>query len=196
MSVAVRLTDDIDVGRGSTIVRTAEPADRREPLRGAALLDVRAAADASAGATSSSTRRARRWSAASTCATASTSRRLHRDEERRRRSSSTTSRACTCELSAPLVFDSYRRNRVDRQPDRDRRGDQRNGRRRRDPRHRGRGGPRTRKTERSPNVRWQGTRDDARAALERARATAARRCGSRGCPAPASRRSPRPSRSA
>ena len=60
--------------------------------------------------------------------------------ERRRRSSSTTSARVHLELSSPLVFDSYRRNRVTGQPDRDRRGDQRNGRRRRDPRHRGRGG--------------------------------------------------------
>ncbi len=44
MSVALRLSDDIDVGRGSHDRAHAEPADGLQQLRGAALLDVRAAA--------------------------------------------------------------------------------------------------------------------------------------------------------
>ncbi len=46
MSVALRLADDIDVGRGSTIVRTQNQPTVADQLRVPAVLDVRAAARA------------------------------------------------------------------------------------------------------------------------------------------------------
>ena len=62
------------------------------------------------------------------------------------------------QLSSPLVFDSYRRNRVtgsliviDEATNETVAAG-------RDPRHRGRGGRASAKSERSPNVRWQGSR--------------------------------------
>ncbi len=89
----------------------AEPADRLQPLRVPAVLDVRAAAAARAGAIWSSTPRAPRWSARSTFATASTSRRLRRDASATTLGLNDLARV-HMELSSPLVFDSYRRNRV------------------------------------------------------------------------------------
>ena len=101
------------------------------------------------------------------------------------------------ELSSPLVFDSYRRNRVtgslivideatnetvaagvilDTEVEEAR-------------------ARRTARRERSPNVRWQGSRMTRERRWRRS-GTAARRCGSRACRARASRRSRRPSRSA
>ncbi len=100
------------------------------------------------------------------------------------------------ELSSPLVFDSYRRNRItgslivideatndtvaagvilDTEVDI---------------------GESEPKSERSPNVRWQGTRTTRERALEVARARRGDAAGSPAFPAPASRLWPPPSRSA
>ena len=75
------------------------------------MLDVRAAAAAAVAATSSSTRPARRWSAASTCATGSTSRLCAATKSVHTLELNDLARV-HLELSSPLVFDSYRRNRV------------------------------------------------------------------------------------
>ncbi len=152
----LRLADDIDVGRGSTIVRPQnqptvassfeallcwmseqplEPQRRyivkhttRTALVGG--IDVRYRIDVET---------------------------LHRDESAATLELNDLGRV-QLELSAPLVFDSYRRNRttgslivIDEATNETvaRRGD---------PRHRGRRRGRGPKTERSPNVRWQGTR--------------------------------------
>ena len=111
MSVALRLADDIDVGRGQHDRAHAEPADGLQQLRVPAVLDVRAAAEPAPALSGQAhdahgdARRGRRPLPD-----------RRRDpaprRERHARWSSTTSRACTCELSSPLVFDSYRRNRV------------------------------------------------------------------------------------
>ena len=83
---------------------------------------------------------------------------LHRDGTRRTLELNDLGRV-HLQLTAPLVFDSYRRNRVtgslividEASNETVARG--------RDPRHRGRGrgGRRRAASERSPNVRWQGT---------------------------------------
>ena len=159
MSVALRLADDIDVGRGSTIVRTQNQPTVSEQLRVPAVLDVRAAAEPAAGATWSSTRRARATVGEVDVRYRIDVETLHRDESADDAGAQRPRRACTCELSSPLVFDSYRRNRVtgslividEATNDTVAAG--------RDPRHRGRGrGGRRAKSERSPNVRWQGSR--------------------------------------
>ena len=88
-----------------------EPADGLQQLRGACSAGCPSSRWIATGATRSSTPRARRWSEGSTSATGSTSR------------ACTATRAATTlelndlgrvrlELSAPLVFDSYRRNRT------------------------------------------------------------------------------------
>ena len=138
MSVAVRLADDIDVGRGSTIVRTHNQptvANRFEallcwmseqPLDRAPALP-RQAHDAHGDG-----------------------RRRRRALPHRRRDACTATRARRRSQLNDLARVHLRAERAarvrllpaqprDGQPDRDRRGDQRNGRRRRDPRHRGRG---------------------------------------------------------
>ncbi len=111
MSVALRLTDDIDVGRGSTIVRTQNQptvANRFE-----ALVCWMSEQPLSPG---------RRYLVKHTTRTAMVGRDRRplpdrcRDAapriRRRRRSSSTTWPASTWSSRTPLVFDSYRRNRV------------------------------------------------------------------------------------
>ena len=193
MSVAIRLADDIDVGPRLDDRAPAEPADGREPLRGAALLDVRAAAGEApplprqahdAHGDGRGDRRAlpdRRRDAAPR------RRRGHTRAQRPRPRADGAERAARVRLLPPQPHDWF--------PDRDRPGDERNGRGRRDPRHRGR--PRIGAEERAqPERALAGHADDARTALELARAPRARRCGSRGCRAPASRRWRLPSRSA
>ena len=90
----------------------AEPADGLQQLRVPAVLDVRAAARA----------RSRRYLVKHTTRTAMVGgvdvryridvETLHRDESADDARAERPRRACTCELSSPLVFDSYRRNRV------------------------------------------------------------------------------------
>src|SRR5207302_11329732 len=156
MSVALRLEDDVDVSRGSTIVRAHNQptvSNRFESLlcwMSERPLDTR-----------------RRYLVKHTTRTVMLGaidvryridvEELHRDERATTLELNDLGRV-HMELSAPLVFDSYRRNRVTgsvivideasnetvaagvildtevREPDRDT------------------------KTERSPNVRWQGTR--------------------------------------
>ena len=159
MSVALRLTDDIDVGRGSTIVRTHnQPTVSRQfecllcwmseqPLDG--------------------NRRYRVKHSASTAVVGGVDVRYRIDVESLHRDESATTLALNdlgrvhLELSSPLVFDSYRRNRatgslivideasnetvaagviLDTEVESD--GD----------------GQAAVKSERSPNVRWQGSR--------------------------------------
>ncbi len=159
MSVALRLTDDIDVGRGSTIVRTHnQPTVSRQfecllcwmseqPLDG--------------------NRRYRVKHSASTAVVGGVDVRYRIDVESLHRDESATTLALNdlgrvhMELSSPLVFDSYRRNRatgslivideasnetvaagviLDTEVESD--GD----------------GQAAVKSERSPNVRWQGSR--------------------------------------
>ena len=194
MSVALRLADDIDVGRGSTIVRTQNQptvSNRFEALLCWMSEQPAGPPPALPGQAHDAHGDGRRRS---TSATASTSRRC-----------TATRRATTLELndlgrvhlelSSPLVFDSYRRNRltgslivIDEATNEtvaagvilDTEVDELADRRRR--------------RERSPNVRWQGSRMTRERRWRRS-GTAARRCGSRACPARASRRSPRRSRS-
>ncbi len=198
MSVALRLSDDIDVGRGSTIVRT-----QNQPTvssRFECLLCWMSEEPLSPR---------RRYLVKHTTRTAMVGKvdvRYRIDVETLRRDESATTLELNdlarvhMELSSPLVFDSYRRNRVtgslividEASNDTVAAG--------RDPRHRGRGlrATRTRRDQdrAQPERALAGDADDPRAALAVARATAARRCGSRGCRAPASRRSRRRSRSA
>ena len=174
MSVAVRLTDDIDVGRGSTIVRTHNQptvANRFE-----ALLCWMSEQPLQPG---------RRYLVKHTTRTAMVGKvevryridveSLHRDEQATSLGLNDLARV-HLELSSPLVFDSYRRNRVtgsliiideatndtvaagvilDTEVE-DQQSPARSG------------------SERSPNVRWQGTRmtrQRRREALGRAGAT-------------------------
>jgi bifunctional enzyme CysN/CysC len=110
MSVAVRLTDDIDVGRGSTIVRTQNQpsvANRFEAL--VCWMSERPL------------QRGRRYLVKHTTRTAMVGKvdiryridieSLHRDEDVQTLELNDLARVHV-ELSAPLVFDSYRRNRV------------------------------------------------------------------------------------
>ncbi len=123
---------------------------------------------------------------------------LHRDESATTLELNDLGRV-RMELSSPLVFDSYRRNRItgsliviDEATNETVGGGG-------DPRHRAEvedAPAAERKTERSPNVRWQRSTHDARASAGRRSGTPARRSGSRGCRPPASRRSRAPSRSA
>jgi bifunctional enzyme CysN/CysC len=110
MSVAVRLTDDIDVGRGSTIVRTQNQpsvANRFEALV--------------CWMSEQPLQRGRRYLVKHTTRTAMVGKvdiryridieSLHRDEDVQTLELNDLARVHV-ELSAPLVFDSYRRNRV------------------------------------------------------------------------------------
>ena len=107
---APRATTSTSGAAARSCARTTSRRSRQ--LRVPALLDVRAAARARSAATSSSTRRARAMVGAHRRALPHRRRDAAPRRAARRRSSSTTSAACTCELSAPLVFDSYRRNRA------------------------------------------------------------------------------------
>ncbi len=158
MSVALRLADDIDVGRGSTIVRTQNQPTVSSSFE--CLLCWMSEQPLSPR---------RRYLVKHTTRTAMVGGGRRALPDRRRDPASRRGRATTLELNdlarVHLRAELAAGVRLlpaqprDRQPDRDRRGDQRNGRGRRDPRHRGRGAqPTEAKSERSPNVRWQGTR--------------------------------------
>ena len=159
MSVALRLSDDIDVSRGNTIVRP-----QNQPTvssRFECLMCWMSEEPLSPR---------RRYLVKHTTRTAMVGKvdvRYRIDVESLRRDESATharaqrprAGAPRAELAAGVrLLPAQPR---DRQLDRDRRGDQRHGRRGGDPRHGGRDdadGLETEKTERSPNVRWQGTR--------------------------------------
>ena len=166
MSVALRLADDIDVSRGSMIVRTQNQPTVANGFECLRLLDVRAPAQPPAPLPRKAHDAAWSKRARSRSATASTLRRCAATRPSTR-SSSTTSHASISSSPQPVIFDSYRRNRVtgsliivdeatnetvaagvilDTEVE----------------------GTDEERSERSPNVRWQGTRvtrEQRRAAL-------------------------------
>ncbi len=137
MSVALRLADDIDVGRGSTIVRTHNQPTVASSFE--SLICWMSERPLGSG---------RRYLVKHTTRTAAVGSldvryvidvdTLHRDERATVLELNDLGRVHV-ELGSPLVFDSYRRNRVTGSLIVIDAGEQRNGRRRGDPGHRGRG---------------------------------------------------------
>ena len=111
MSVALRLRDDIDVGRGSTIVRPHNQPTCRPTLRGARSAGCPSSRSRGPALPASSTRRAPSTSASAEVRYRIDVETLHRDESADTLGLNDLGRV-QLQLSAPLVFDSYRRNRV------------------------------------------------------------------------------------
>ena len=168
MSVAIRLTDDIDVSRGSTIARTQNQPHGLQQLRVPAVLDVRGAAQPPPPVRRQAHdphRDARRGGPALPHRRRDAApRRSRRDAEPQR----PRPRPPAPQLAAGVRL--LPAQPAHREPDRHRRGDQRNGRRRRDPRHRGRGTRRHHQDRAQPQRALAGLADDPRAALDDARA--------------------------